>query len=446
MPSSSGGLFVSGNDPAPPLFNAAFVGRTAAGCAAAAPAATPSRYAAMMRPEGDAAAARPTETAQLPPARPPTGAAPNPMLKVGRANTMTSIQIIRKFALLAGAALLVLLAACGTQGNSGERGAAGNTEKESAAQDGGSDGSGSRQERVPVTMVLDWTPNTNHTGLYVAKAKGYYDEQGLDVAIVLPGDAGADQMVATGNAHFGVSYQESITQARIAGVPIVSIAAVIQHNTSGFAAPADRNIKSPKDFEGKVYGGGWNYPVERAVIQSLMEIDGADVNKVQFLNTGDGDFFTSTSRGDVDFAWIYYAWTGVEAELRGIPIDMIYLNEYSEKLDYYTPVIATNERMIAENPELVRKFMAAVSAGYKFAIEHPEEAAEILLDAVPELDRDLVVASQQWLSPRYQDDAPRWGEQKESVWRNYADWLLEHGLLEKELDAAKAFTNEFLPE
>mgnify|MGYP001345892762 CR=1 FL=1 len=302
------------------------------------------------------------------------------------------------------------------------------------------------KDLTKVSVVLDWTPNTNHTGLYVADAKGYYEEQGLDVDIILPGDAGADAMIASGNAEFGISYQESITQARVNGVPIVSIAAVIQHNTSGFASPAEKNIKSPKDFEGKVYGGGWNLPVEKAVIQSIMELEGADVNKVEFVTTGDGDFFTSTTEGGIDFAWIYYAWTGIEAELRDFPINMIYVKDYTEKLDYYTPVIATSEQLIEEQPELAEKFMAATSKGYEFAIENPEEAAEILLEAVPELDRELVIASQKWLSPRYQDDAPRWGEQKEEVWRNYADWMRENNLLEKELDVENAFTNKFLPE
>ena len=125
-------------------------------------------------------------------------------------------------------------------------------------------------ELQKVSVVLDWTPNTNHTGLYVAKEKGYFKEQGLDVEIILPGETGADQLVASGNAEFGVSYQESITQARIQGVPIVSIAAVIQHNTSGFASPVAKNIKSPKDFEGKTYGG-WGSPVEKAVLDSLDE-------------------------------------------------------------------------------------------------------------------------------------------------------------------------------
>lgn len=121
-----------------------------------------------------------------------------------------------------------------------------------------------------VSVVLDWTPNTNHTGLYVAKKLGYFEEQGLDVDIIMPGEAGADQLVASGKAEFGVSYQEGITQARVQDVPLVSIAAIIQHNTSGFASVASKGITSPKDFEGKTYGG-WGAPLEQAVLQSLMQ-------------------------------------------------------------------------------------------------------------------------------------------------------------------------------
>lgn len=330
-------------------------------------------------------------------------------------------------------AALILTSACG--------GSNSNTNSESNS---GGQSSPAPAELTKVEVVLDWTPNTNHTGLYVADAKGYYEEQGLDVDIILPGDAGADSMVASGNVEFGVSYQESITQARVTGVPLVSIAAVIQHNTSGFAAPADKGIKGPKDFEGKVYGG-WGSPVEAAVIESVMTEEGADINKVDIVNIGDSDFFTATTR-DIDFAWIFYAWTGIEAQLRDFPIDMIYVKDLSEKLDYYTPVLATNEQLIAEQPELVEKFLAATAKGYQFSIDQPAEAADVLIAAVPELDPELVKASQEWLSPRYQDDAPRWGEQKKEVWSNYAAWMLEHKLLEGELDVDKAYTNEFLPE
>jgi ABC-type nitrate/sulfonate/bicarbonate transport system substrate-binding protein len=294
-----------------------------------------------------------------------------------------------------------------------------------------------------VSIVLDWTPNTNHTGIYVAKEKGYFKKHGLDVDIIMPGDAGADQLVASGKAQFGVSYQESITQARIQGVPLVSLAAVIQHNTSGFASPKSKNIVSPKDFVGKSYGG-WGSPVEKAVITSIMNKENADVEKVKIISMGDSDFFTAVKR-DVDFAWIYYGWTGVEAELRNEPINMVYLTDYSDKLDYYTPVIATNEDMLKNDKETVKEFMAALTEGYQFAIENPADSADILTEAVPELDKELVKKSQEWLSPKYQDDATRWGEQKLEVWENYSTWMFENGLLEKPLDAKEAFTNEYLP-
>lgn len=295
-----------------------------------------------------------------------------------------------------------------------------------------------------VSIVLDWTPNTNHTGLYVARDKGYFKEEGLDVEIILPGEAGADQLVASGKSEFGISAQESLTEARAQDIPIVSIGAIIQHNTSGLASPVEKNIKKPSDFEGKTYGG-WGAPVEQAVLTSLMDADGGDFDKVDVVNMGDTDFFTAVQR-DIDFAWIYYAWTGVEAELRGDDLNMIYLTDYSDKLDYYTPVISTSEKMIEKDPDTVKAFMKAVSKGYQLAIDDPEEAAEVLIKAEPDLDEELVRKSQEWLATRYQDDAARWGEQKQEIWQNYMDWMLEKKVLEKEIDVKQAFTNEFLPE
>ncbi|MED4534075.1 ABC transporter substrate-binding protein [Metabacillus fastidiosus] len=294
-----------------------------------------------------------------------------------------------------------------------------------------------------VTVVLDWTPNTNHTGLYVAEEKGYFKEEGLDVDIILPGEAGAEQLVASGKADFGVSHQETVTEARIQELPVVSIGAIIQHNTSGFASPVEKNIKSPKDFAGKTYGG-WGGPAEKPVISTLMNVEKANVDDVSFVNMGETDFFTALKR-DIDFAWIFYAWTGIEAELRGEKLNMIYLTDYSKNLDYYTPLLIANEGKIKDNADQVKKFMNAVSKGYNFAIENPAEAADILIKENPDLDAELVKKSQEWLSPRYKDDAPRWGEQKQEVWENYAKWMFENKVLEKELDAKSAFTNEFLP-
>lgn len=167
-----------------------------------------------------------------------------------------------------------------------------------------------------------------------------------------------------------------------------------------------------------------------------MKKENADVKKVKFVNIGQTDFFTAVKK-NIDFAWIYYGWTGIEAELRGEKLNMVYLTDYSKKLDYYTPVLTTSEQMISKKPEIVKAFVRAASKGYQFAIKHPNEAADILIKAEPDLDPKLVKKSQEWLASKYQADAPRWGEQKLEVWENYASWMYENGLLDKKLDAKK---------
>lgn len=301
----------------------------------------------------------------------------------------------------------------------------------------------SKSKGKKVKVVLDWTPNTNHTGLYVAKEKGYFEQQGLDVEIIQPGEAGADKMVASGQADFGVGYQEGLTFARVEGVPIVSIAAIIQHNTSGFASLKSKQIKRPRDFVGKKYGG-FGGPSELPMIQTLMKQDQASTQKVDMVNIGNTDFFAASKR-DIDYFWIYYGWTGIEAKLRGIDINMIYLTDYSKELDYYTPILTTSEKKIKQDPDQVRAFMKAVSQGYDFAIKNPEAAADILSKAEPDLDPKLVKESQKWLSKQYQAEAKVWGVQREEVWKNYTNWLKKNNLLQGEFDSQKAFTNQFLP-
>lgn len=295
-----------------------------------------------------------------------------------------------------------------------------------------------------VTVLLDWTPNTNHTGVYVAQALGYYEEEGLEIEIVQPSAGSAAQLVASGQGDIAFSYQEEVTLARTTGLPVKGIAAVIQHNTSGFAAPISKNIKSPRDFEGKKYGG-WGSPAEEATIKALMNQAIADFSTVEMVNIGSADFFTSVQR-DVDFAMIYWGWTGIESELRDVPLDFLRMIDYSDALDFYSPVLVANETTISERSEMLTRFMRATSRGYDYCINNPQEAGEILLSAVPELNRDLVLQSQTYLAGEYQSDAERWGLMSGERWQKYADWMYSQGLIEKQLEFEQAFTNEFLSE
>ncbi len=300
-------------------------------------------------------------------------------------------------------------------------------------------------ERTPVTLILDWVPNTNHTGIFVAQSKGYFTEAGLEVEIIQPGEVFAEQAVVGGAADIGVSFQEQVTLARADGVPIVSIAAIIQHNTSGFASVAELAVKSPKDWGGLRYGS-FGSPFEEPTLRVLMECDGGDFGKLEIVDTGFANPLALLDERQTDLAWIFYGWQGIQAELQGIELNIVMMEDWFHCIpDYYTPVFITAEKNIQDQPEMISAFLESVSRGYTFAIENPEAAAEILLKAAPELDRELVYQSQHWLSQRYRADAPRWGVQKLSVWEDYSSWMAQYGIIEQPLEAAEAFTNDFLP-
>ena len=296
-----------------------------------------------------------------------------------------------------------------------------------------------------VKVILDWTPNTNHTGIYVAKEKGYFKDLGLDVEIIQPSEGSSLQLVAAGKGDFAITYQEDLTYARTSDspMPVKAIATIIQHNTSGFASPKEKNIETVKDFEGKVYGG-FGGPSEKAILQAVMDKAGADFSKLTTVDVGTEDFFIAT-KNNLDFEWTFEGWTNISAKLRNFDINYIPLRELDERLDYYTPIIASSESTLNEKSDMVKKFMEATSKGYEFAINNPEESAEILVKEVPEIDKDLAVESQKFLAKEYKSDANRWGEMKDSVWDNYTQFMLEYKLINKDMKASEAYTNEFLP-
>ncbi|HEY90794.1 MAG TPA: ABC transporter substrate-binding protein [Dehalococcoidia bacterium] len=306
-------------------------------------------------------------------------------------------------------------------------------------------GSPAEVELIPVKFMLDWVPNTNHTGIFVAEAKGYFEDAGLDVDIIQPGEVRPEAAIASGATDFGISFQEQVTLARADDIPVVSIAAVIQHNTSGFASAASLNVTGPADFEGLRYGA-WGSPFEEPTLEVLMKCAGADFSKLEIVNTGWSDPLALIDEKQIDMAWIFYGWQGFQAQQQGVALNVVMMEDYFDCIpDYYTPVVIASEETIATRPDVTRAVIKALSRGYEFAVKNPGEAADLLLAAVPELDAELVKASQEWLSGYYQAEAPRWGEQKESVWKDYSDWMVEYGILSAPISASDAFTNEFLP-
>jgi ABC-type nitrate/sulfonate/bicarbonate transport system substrate-binding protein len=262
---------------------------------------------------------------------------------------------------------------------------------------------------------------------------------------VQPAEGAAEQLVAAGQGDFGVSFQERVNYALTQDdpLPIKSIATIIQHNTSGFVSLPEAGIKTPADWAGKTYGG-WGTPAEENVLRFIAEKYGIKYEDINIVNLGEDDVITAL-KGDVDFAWVFEAAELIDFQKQNVEYEYISCPSIDETLDYYTPILIANTELIAEDPEKVKAFTEATARGYEYAIEHPDDAAAILLREVPELDEFVVVEGQNYLALRYAEDAPQWGWQEEDVWKRYADLMYDSGELPKELDLREAFTNEFLP-
>lgn len=305
-----------------------------------------------------------------------------------------------------------------------------------------------KTEDNKITIVLDWTPNTNHTGIFVAEANGYFKAAGLDVEIVQPPEDGAVALVASGKAQFGVSFQDTLAPAFIgeSAMPVTAVAAVIQHNTSGIISRKGEGMHTPKGLEGKKYAT-WDLDVEKETIRDVMDADGGNFDLVELIPSTVTDEVSALKSGSVDAIWIFYAWAGIACQVAGLDTDYFEFADINPVFDYYTPVIIGNNAWLEENPETAKAFIEALSKGYTYAVESPKEAADILMEAAPELksNSELVYASQEYLASEYIADAAKWGEFDPDRWAAFYNWLNEKNLLEDKINPSFGFTNDYLP-
>lgn len=281
-------------------------------------------------------------------------------------------------------------------------------------------------------FALDWTPNTNHTGIYVALSKGWYAQQCINL-ILLPYSANvsADTLVNSGQAAAGISSTESIVADAAVKQPVVSIATIIQHNTSALVSLASSNLTSPRDFDGKIYGG-FGAPYEAAVVGTIIRAAGG---KGTFKNvTLNIDTMQALETKQIDFAWVFEGWEVLQAQRAGFKLQVFPITSFGIP-DYYTPNIITNPREIQQQPDLLHRFMLATEEGYNYARTNAHAAAQMLIDKAGASnfpDQGLVFASQDFLSAHYVDAGRKWGWQDASAWQGYPDFMLKnHAILDE---------------
>jgi len=256
-------------------------------------------------------------------------------------------------------------------------------------------------ELKKVDFLLDWVPNTNHTGLYVAKEKGYFAEEGIDLDIKQPANESTSDLVINNKAPMGVYFQ---------------------------------------DYMASKLAKGAN------MLQFIMEKDGGDFSKVELVPNTDDNSITPLSNGVFDAAPVYYAWDKIMGDSLGIETNFFYYKDYAPELNFYSPVIIANNDYLKNNKEEATKILRAIKKGYQYAMEHPEEAAEILIKYAPELEnkKAMIIESQKYLATQYASDKDKWGYIDPTRWNAFYNWLNEKGLTKNTIPENTGFSNDYL--
>jgi ABC-type nitrate/sulfonate/bicarbonate transport system substrate-binding protein len=306
----------------------------------------------------------------------------------------------------------------------------------------------------PVRLALDWTPNTDHTGFYVALAKGWYRDAAVALQVLPYSNSAPETLMASGQADCGISFQDSLTFAVAAGARIKSVMAILQHTASAIAVLADSGITRPRELDGKTYAG-FGYPNEDPTVKAVIKADGGSGTFKTVI--ADSTAYEAIYSHKADFTIPFTAWEGVEATERGIALRYFKFQDYGFP-DFYQVVLACSNDWLAAHPDLAKRFVGATVRGFQYAVTAPDDAAAILIAQNPgvfDANPTLPLDSARFLATGgyYVDASGAVGTQTLEQWTGYSKFLFDQGLLAgadgKPLatppDYASLFTTEFLP-
>jgi len=297
---------------------------------------------------------------------------------------------------------------------------------------------------VKVSVALDWYPNSDHAGLYVAKEKGFYRDEGLDVDLYVPSNPeDVLKLVGSGKDTFGISYQSDVLLAAPEGIPIKSVAALVQHPLNSVMTLKSSGITRPRQLEGKKVGYP-GIPGHEALLSTMMAKDGSSIDKVELVNVG-YDLVQALIGKKVDASLgAYWTHESILAEMEGYPVDVMRVEQWGVP-DYYELVLVTNDKVAREQPDVIRAFLRATAKGFEEAARDPQTALDILVKANPETNRKMEEQGIRLLIPLWREGVPVFGWQTRERWQGYADWMLQMKLLSAPINVDTVFTTEFLP-
>ena len=301
------------------------------------------------------------------------------------------------------------------------------------------------KEDTKVKLALDWYPNANHTGLYIALEKGYFKDENIAIEIYTPSDPSTVlQTVGAGQDDFGISYQPDLILAKSKNIPVKSVLAFVQHPLNIIMTLKESNITRPSDLKGKkiAYPG---IPLNENLLDTLLKSDGlVGKEEVELINTG-YDLVPPLIGKTVDACLgCYLSHETIMAENEGYPVNVMRMEQWGVP-DYYELVLVASDEMVANNKDLVERMTRAISKGYNDAVSNPKEGIDNLVKATnEEIDQAIEYPGVELLAPLWVDNEGRFGVQTEEKWAIFSKWLFDTGQITSIPETNSLFTNEFV--
>ncbi len=294
-----------------------------------------------------------------------------------------------------------------------------------------------------VSLALDWFPNANHVGLFVAMENGYFAEEGLEVTAYTPEDPSSILLtVGSGADEFGINYQPDLLLARGEGVPVVSIAGIVQRPLNSVMTLKESGITSPGQLVGKKVGYP-GIPTNEPLLDTMLKADGArGLEDVELVNVGFNLGAALIGKQVDACVGCYWTHESIAMENEGYPVNILRMEDWGVPA-YYELILVTNEKLLQNDSDTARRFVRAFLRGYEEAGKDPQAAVDALARAHPEIDQAIDRPGVDLIAPLWTVGVPTVGWQERARWVDFTAWMQKNGLLKDQVKAQDAFTNEF---
>ena len=332
------------------------------------------------------------------------------------------------FLLIAGFITTIIIAACGGAGR----------------KDIDIDPTDDALSQVSIRVALDWYPNANHIGLYIAEERGYFREEGLNVDLYTPSDPSTVlQTVGAGQDDFGISYQPDILLARAQGVPVVAVAGIVQHPLNSVMVLKSSGIERPSDLKGKKVGYP-GIPTNEPLLDTMLKFDGlSGLGEVELVNVG-FNLGPALISGQVDaVVGAYWTHESILVQNQGHEVNVLRMEEWGVP-DYYELMIVTGELNAENDTATIQKFLRAVRRGYEDAMADPQMGVDVLVRGTKEeVDEAVDRPGADLLPALWRPASGRFGHQDPARWESFTKWMQDNGLVSADVKASEAFSTQF---